>query len=201
MEGTTTNDSGPGNCIEMSTPLEIGESSALGFSAMEALEGLVGARSGTLTWIDEMIISDEYRGQELPITLTLNYDAGTIFYIEATDNGEFPDDSCVNRLAITVTVDLSSEAGELSETREAVVWTTALGTLQLEPIDLIPPGLTGDLDTTALMGLGLTLETLDLFATFAADEAIAGLNGSLNDPDLGDVGYGSIASIVTGAAK
>lgn len=201
MEGTTGNDSGPVDCIEMPTPLDVGEASALGFSATEALEGLVGARSGTLTWIDEMTISDEFRGQELPITLTLSYDAGAIFYIEATEDGQFPGESCVNRLEIAVKVDLSSEGGELSETRDAVVWTTALGTLKLEPVDLIPPNLTGTLDTAALPGVGLTLESLDLYTTFGTDEATGGLNGSLNNEALDIDIYGTMADLVVGAPQ
>lgn len=200
MDGTT-NDSGNDSCIEESTPLDVGESSVLGFSATEALNGLVGARNGTLTWIDEMSISDEFRGQELPITLTLTYKAGAVNYIEATDNGDFPDDSCVNRLEIAITVELTSDGGELSETHDAVVWATALGELQLEPVDLIPPGLTGNLDPAALPGQGLTLESLDLYATFGADETNGGLNGSLNNAELDISVYGSMANVVVGAPE
>ncbi|MCA9662805.1 MAG: hypothetical protein KC486_30985 [Myxococcales bacterium] len=201
MDGTTANDSGDGDCVEESTVLAADEASPLGFSADDALAGISGPRSGTLTWVDEMIISDAYRGTELPITLGVAYDGGAITFVEATDNGEVPDPNCVSRVEIEVKVDFASDGGEFAETGAGIVRATSADAVELYPHKLFPPALTGTLDLDALMGLDLTLDGMDLLGTFDADKATGGVNGEASDPNLGSIGYGSLATLVAGAPQ
>jgi hypothetical protein len=201
MDATTSNESGDSDCVEESTVLAADEASPLGFSADEALAGISGTRSGTLTWVDEMIISDEFRATELPITLALAYDGGAITFVEATDSGEVPDPFCVSRVEIEVKVDFASDGGEFAETGAGIVRATSADAVELYPLKLFPPALTGTLDLDALMGLDLTLDGMDLLGTLDADKATGSVNGEASDPNLGSIGYGSLAILVAGAPQ
>lgn len=199
-----TSDSDGDGCVDTPTPLALEDDTPLGFTPAQALAGQTGPRSGTATWTPDGFVHADLKGTSMPITLRLEYTGGPIVFVESSPgvNGvqELPEPIfCESRLEITVDVELTSEGGELAERREGVVRTTAVGSLQLTRLELVPPGFMGSFTPAQIVDPPLTLESFDVGAELSPSEAGGSFNGGVSDPMLGSLGYGVLASVAVGA--
>lgn len=205
-ETTQTSDPTGGDCVDVPTPLGLDEVSPLGFTAAEALAGKTGLRMGTVTWTPDGFVHDDLKGVAWTVSFGVDYGSGTIQFIESNpgvggSGGEGSPEPifCESRLEITVQLTLDSEGGELIESREVVVVATSADLLELRQQQLVPPGFMGTLTPEQVIAPPMTLDSFDVSVALTAAEATGSLNGSVSDPMLGSVGYGTLASLTAGA--
>ncbi len=168
------------------------------FSANDILAAVGGTRTGTLTWSEDMVLSEAYRGTALPVSLEITYDGGAITLTEASMGMDALD--CVSHLEIEVTVALTSDSGEFAETRAGILRAYAPDFVVAdERFALFPPPLTGALDLDALVAEGLSLNSMELGYVFLGDTDINGvLNGSGYDAEPDEVFSQQLAYITLG---
>lgn len=204
---TTGGEDGGAPCIDTPTVLGLDDATPLGVTAAELLADKLGERVTTLTFAEEPTsLSDDVKGKQLPLTVTLRHEGGEIRWIDSELNPEWTNDGsesgfpgeCEDRLEIDVAIDFVTEGGELDEHPEAVLQAVTAERASLM-VSLIPPGLGGSLDLTTLY------KPDDMFPTVVKDVHIAGTwqdalaGGSLlheiqigGDED-GFIGFGPLA--------
>jgi hypothetical protein len=207
LPGDDTGSTGPTGesnqpCIDTPTVLAVDESSPLGFSAAQLLEGKLGKRSTTLTFAsDPTVLSDDLKNKQLPLEVELRHDGGEVRFIDSSENPDYDDSGnesgfidCTDRLEIDVEVDFVTAAKEFDEHRKGTLTATTVDRADLD-VALSPPGLEGSLDPAAVYtDPEWVITKIDLGGTWQGTSAGGSvLNEVLVGGDGGFAGYGPIA--------
>ena len=199
----TTEPTGESNnpCIDTPTVLTLDESSALGFSAAQLLDGKLGKRSTTLTFAGEpTTLSEDLKNKQLPLAVDLRHNGGEVRFIDSSENPDYDDSGnesgfidCSDRLEVDVAIDFVTKDKEFDEHRTGILVATTVERATLL-LDLAP--LQGSFDpATAYSDPEWVLTKLNLSATWQG--ALAGgsvLNEVLVGGADGFAGYGPLAS-------
>lgn len=198
----TTEPTGESNdpCIDTPTVLTLDESSALGFSAAQLLDGKLGKRSTTLTFAGEpTVLSDDLKNKQLPLEVELRHDGGEVRFIDSSENPDYDDSGnesgfidCSDRLEVDVAIDFVTKDKEFDEHRTGILVATTVERATLL-LDLAP--LQGSFDpATAYSDPEWVITQIDLAGTWQGTMAGGSvLNEVLVGGDGGFAGYGPLA--------
>lgn len=198
----TTEPTGESNdpCIDTPTVLTLDESSALGFSAAQLLDGKLGKRSTTLTFAGEpTVLSDDLKNKQLPLEVELRHDGGEVRFIDSSENPDYDDSGnesgfidCSDRLEVDVAIDFVTKDKEFDEHRTGILVATTVERATLL-LDLDP--LQGSFDpATAYSDPEWVITQIDLAGTWQGTMAGGSvLNEVLVGGDGGFAGYGPLA--------
>lgn len=198
----TTEPTGESNdpCIDTPTVLTLDESSALGFSAAQLLDGKLGKRSTTLTFAGEpTVLSDDLKNKQLPLEVELRHDGGEVRFIDSSENPDYDDSGnesgfidCSDRLEVDVAIDFVTKDKEFDEHRTGILVATTVERADLL-LDLAP--LQGSFDpATAYSDPEWVITQIDLAGTWQGTMAGGSvLNEVLVGGDDGFAGYGPLA--------
>jgi hypothetical protein len=203
--GTTGEVDGNPPCIDTPTVLGPGDPSPFGFTGEELLADKLGERVSVLKFASEPLsLSDDIKGLELPLTFGLRHEGGEIRFIDSEPNPDFDDSGnesgfqeCLDRVEVDVLFDFVTDGGELDEHRPGVLVAESVERASLR-VELLPPGLMGSLDPTALYDPAedppWVVTGIEIGATFDAELAGGSLLNEVNvGGDDGFAGFGSIA--------